>query len=103
MSKAIVGKCGRNLAIRFPRDIVKAAKLTEGARVEISKQGGDIDKPRHPEFALTSFLRQTAAQWRAEYARAWGPELDAKWSMNEGSAPPSRGHRFSKCGRRRCK
>jgi antitoxin component of MazEF toxin-antitoxin module len=79
MSKAIVGKCGRNLAIRFPRDIVKAAKLTEGARVEISKQGGDIViSPAIPEFALDElFSGKTAAQWRAEYARAfdWGPEL----------------------------
>ncbi len=42
MLRAIVGKCEKNLAVRFPGEIAKAAKLSDGERVEIEARDGDI-------------------------------------------------------------
>ena len=42
MAQATVGKWGKNLAIRFPREIAKAARLSDGERVEIEAHDGDI-------------------------------------------------------------
>jgi antitoxin MazE len=39
---ATVGKWGKNLAIRFPLEIARAAGLNDGERVEIETNGGDI-------------------------------------------------------------
>jgi len=39
---ATVGKWGKNLAIRFPFDIARAAGLSDGERVEIEARDGDI-------------------------------------------------------------
>ncbi len=42
MSHAIVGKWGKNLAIRVPMDVARAAGLTDGEKVQIETQDGDI-------------------------------------------------------------
>lgn len=42
MSHVIVGKWGKNLAIRVPFDIANAAGLTDGEQVEIEQQDGDL-------------------------------------------------------------
>ena len=42
MSVAIVGKWGRNLAVRLPRDAVKATGLVNGQRVEVEARDGEI-------------------------------------------------------------
>jgi antitoxin component of MazEF toxin-antitoxin module len=42
MAQATVGKWGKNLAIRFPLEIAKAARLSDGERVEIEARDGDI-------------------------------------------------------------
>lgn len=42
MSQVIVGKWGRNLAIRVPSDVVRASGLSDGEQVEIEAQDGDI-------------------------------------------------------------
>ncbi len=42
MSQAIVGKWGKNLAIRLPVEIAKAAGLMDGERVQIETRDGDI-------------------------------------------------------------
>ncbi len=47
MPHTIVGKWGKNLAIRVPMDIARAAGLTDGERVEIETQDGDIIVHRH--------------------------------------------------------
>lgn len=42
MSKVIVGKWGKNLAIRVPREIAKSLGLSDGEPVEIEAANGDI-------------------------------------------------------------
>ena len=42
MSQVTVGKWGKNLAIRVPFEIAKAAGLSDGERVEIETHDGDI-------------------------------------------------------------
>jgi antitoxin MazE len=42
VAQATVGKWGKNLAIRFPREIAKATRLSDGERVEIEAHDGDI-------------------------------------------------------------
>lgn len=42
MSRSVVGKWGKNLAIRVPTKVARAAGLTDGEKVEVEAQGGDI-------------------------------------------------------------
>lgn len=62
MSQAIVGKWGKNLAIRLPAEIARASGLTDGERVQIEARDGDI------------VIRRPAAQARAD-AQAAAEEI----------------------------
>lgn len=42
MSRVIVGRWGKNLAVRVPRDIATRAGLSDGEAVEIETQDGNI-------------------------------------------------------------
>ena len=42
MSQVTIGKWGKNLAVRFPLELAKAAGLREGERVQIEAHDGDI-------------------------------------------------------------
>jgi antitoxin component of MazEF toxin-antitoxin module len=42
MSQSVVGKWGKNLAVRVPVEVARAAGLTDGERVEIETVDGDI-------------------------------------------------------------
>jgi antitoxin MazE len=42
MAQATIGKWGRSLALRIPFGIAKAAQLSEGERVDIEVQEGEI-------------------------------------------------------------
>ncbi len=42
MSRSVVGKWGKNLAIRIPMEVARAAGLTDGEKVEVETQAGDI-------------------------------------------------------------
>jgi antitoxin MazE len=42
MAQATVGRWGKNLAIRMPLEMAKAAGLSEGERVEVQTYAGDI-------------------------------------------------------------
>ncbi len=42
MPHSVVGKWGKNLAIRVPMEIARAAGLTDGEKVEVETQDGDI-------------------------------------------------------------
>jgi antitoxin MazE len=79
MAQAIVGKWGKNLAVRFPGEIVKASGLHDGERVEIEIQEGTIIIRRTvPQFTLKAlFAGKSAEEWRALYAGAfdWGPDV----------------------------
>ena len=42
MSDSVVGKWGKNLAIRVPMDIARAVGLANGEKVEVETQDGDL-------------------------------------------------------------
>jgi len=48
MSQATVGRWGKSLAIRIPLSVAKATGLSDGERVEIDVQDGDL-MIRRPE------------------------------------------------------
>jgi antitoxin component of MazEF toxin-antitoxin module len=74
-----IGKWGKNLAIRFPGGIVKAAKLNNGERMDIEVQDRKIVIRRTvPSFTLTElFQGKSPEEWRAAYAGAfdWGEDV----------------------------
>ena len=79
MSQVTVGKWGKNLAIRLPGEIVKAAGLSSGERLDIETHDGEIVIRRAvPHFSLDELFRgKNPEEWRAAYARAfdWGPDV----------------------------
>ncbi len=79
MAEAIVGKWGKNLAMRFPGQIVKAAGLNDGDHVEMEAQdGGIVIRRAVPQFTLDELFRgKSPRQWRAAYAGAfdWGRDV----------------------------
>lgn len=42
MSKAVIGRWGKNLAVRIPGEVVRAIDLGEGEAVEIEAREGEI-------------------------------------------------------------
>jgi antitoxin MazE len=42
LATAILGKWGKNIAVRLPGEVVKAAGLRSGERVDVEARGGDI-------------------------------------------------------------
>jgi antitoxin MazE len=79
MSQVIVGRWGKNLAIRVPNEIVDAIGLNDGDRVEFEPKDGELVIRRTvPRVSLKQlFDGRTSEEWRAEYAGTfdWGPEL----------------------------
>ena len=66
MTRVIVGKWGKNLAIRVPVEIARAAGLSDGEDVEIETLDGDI------------LIRRSAARMRSlDQARAAAAEIVA--------------------------
>ena len=78
LPQVIVGRWGRNLAVRLPGQIAKAAGLTDGEHVEIETRDGDIVIRRPvPRFTLDELFKgKSARQWRRVYTGAfdWGPD-----------------------------
>lgn len=79
MSRITLGRWGRSLAVRLPGEIVKAAGLSNGERLEIETRNGEIVIRRAmPHFTLRElFAGKTPGEWRAIYADAfdWGPDI----------------------------
>jgi antitoxin MazE len=79
MAQATVGKWGKNLAVRVPGEIARAARLSDGERVQIEARDGDIVIRRAaPRFTLEELFKgKSQKQWRAAYAGAfdWGPDV----------------------------
>jgi antitoxin component of MazEF toxin-antitoxin module len=77
MSRAVIGRWGKNLAIRFPADIANAAGLGDGQRVEIVCSAEEITIRKLPAevTAETMFAGKSPQAWRALYRGAydWGP------------------------------
>jgi antitoxin MazE len=78
MPRAIVGRWGKNLAIRFPAEIADALRLTEGERVEVAAIGEEVVIRKLPaETAIQVLFAGKAPEvWRALYRDAfdWGPD-----------------------------
>lgn len=78
MAEVIVGKWGRNLAVRIPGEIAARCGLRDGERVEIETQDGNLVLRRAPpRFTFAElFGGKTAEEWRAVYRGAfdWGPD-----------------------------
>jgi antitoxin MazE len=79
MPQVVVGKWGKNLAVRFPSDVAKAAGIKDGERLEIEADEGNIVIRRAvPRFTLDELFKgKTPQEWRAAYADAfdWGPDV----------------------------
>jgi len=79
MIQVIVGRWGKNLAVRFPNEVATALQLRNGDRVEIESQPDQIvirrTKPRYTLEAM--FAGKSPEEWRALYAGAydWGPDV----------------------------
>ena len=70
MAWATVGRWGKNLAIRIPLGLAKASGLSDGERVEIEVQDGDL-MIRRPEARARarSDAEAATAEIRAERKR----------------------------------
>ena len=79
MGQVIIGRWGKNLAVRFPGEIAEEAGLSLGDRVEVEVRDGDIVLRRPiPRFSVEELFRgRSPAEWREEYAGAydWGPDV----------------------------
>jgi antitoxin MazE len=79
VSRVLVGKWGKNLAIRLPSEIAKTVGLCDGDRVEIEAYKGDIVIRRTiPHFTLEELFRgKSPEEWRTLYAGAfdWGADV----------------------------
>jgi antitoxin MazE len=78
MVRAVIGRWGKSLAVRFPGDIAKAARLNNGERVEIAASGEDIViRKLAPVPTLESmFAGKPPEAWRMLYRDVydWGPD-----------------------------
>ncbi len=78
MARAVIGRWGKNLAVRFPVDIAKAARLSDGERVEIAASGDDIviRKLASEPTVDSMFAGKPPEAWRQFYRGAydWGPD-----------------------------
>jgi antitoxin MazE len=79
MSQVIVGRWGKNLAVRVPLEIAKAASLTDGARVEMEMRDGEIVIRRvSPSPTIEDMFRgRDPVEWRELYTGVfdWGPDV----------------------------
>ncbi len=75
-----VGRWGKNLAVRFPGDVAKAARLTEGERIEIEARDGEIVLRRVVPAALpwrscSAAALQPSGGRPTAGAYDWGPDV----------------------------
>lgn len=78
MTQAVIGRWGKNLAIRLPAEVAKTAGLGEGERVEIVSSGDEVIVRKVPaELTVESmFSGKSPLDWRALYRAAfdWGED-----------------------------
>jgi antitoxin MazE len=79
VTQATIGRSGKNLALRFPAELVHQLHVREGDRVEIISQPDQVIVRRAtPNYTIeTLFAGKSPAEWRALYAGAydWGPDI----------------------------
>jgi len=70
MSEAVVGKWGKNLAVRVPQTVARACGLSEGEPVDVVAQDGDIVIRRaHARSRARAEAEKAAREIVAESAR----------------------------------
>jgi antitoxin MazE len=78
MAEVVVGRWGKNLAIRLPAHVAKKAGLGEGERVEIVSSSNEVIVRKLPAklTAESMFFGKPAKEWRALYRAAfdWGED-----------------------------
>ncbi len=78
MAEAIIGRWGKNLAIRLPAHVVKKAGLGDGERVEILSTDNEVIVRKLPaKLTVESmFSGKSSGDWRALYGAAfdWGED-----------------------------
>lgn len=85
MSQAIVGRWGKNLAIRIPLSIARATGLSDGERVEIDIQDGDLVVRRPSAHARKrNQAEAAAAEIIAESKRHGLGEVSLRALLEEG-------------------
>jgi antitoxin MazE len=79
MSEVIVGKWGKNLAIRVPGEVAKEARLHAGERLDVQTRDSEIVIRRAaPRLTIEDMFRgKSPEEWRREYAGAydWGADV----------------------------
>jgi len=79
MTQVIVGRWGKNLAIRVPGAVAKDAKPHLGEHLEVEARDAEIVIRRLvPRLTIKEMFRgKTPTEWRREYAGAydWGPDV----------------------------
>lgn len=83
MAQVTVGKWGKNLAVRLPGEIAKAAGLTNGERVEIKTHHGDI-VIRRATAAARAAARSAADEIMAEAEKHSLGKTTIRQLLNEG-------------------
>jgi antitoxin component of MazEF toxin-antitoxin module len=78
MSRAIIGRWGKNLAIRFPAEVAEAVGFKDGERVELLPHAGEVVIRRlAPALTIEDIFRdKKPEEWRRLYAGAydWGDD-----------------------------
>src|ERR1700684_3532083 len=78
MAEAVIGRWGKNLAIRLPAHVAKKAGVGEGERVEIVSSGKEVIIRKLPtKLTVESMFSGASSQdWRALYRDAfdWGED-----------------------------
>jgi antitoxin MazE len=78
MTHAILGRWGKNLALRLPENVASELSLREGERVEVVSSPGQIvirrAKPRFTREEI--FAGKSPSEWRTIYAKTheWGSD-----------------------------
>lgn len=78
MTHAILGRWGKNLAVRLPHEIASELSLREGERVEVVSGPDQIvirrAKPRYTADEI--FAGKSPGEWRTIYSNAfeWGAD-----------------------------
>jgi antitoxin MazE len=78
MAEAVIGRWGKNLAIRLPAHVAKKAGLSDGERVEIISTDNEVIVRKLPaKLTVESmFSGAPSKDWRALYRTAfdWGED-----------------------------
>jgi antitoxin MazE len=78
MAEAVIGRWGKNLAIRLPAHVAKKAGLGEGERVEIVSSSKEVIVRKLPTKLTVEamFSGAPSRDWRALYSAAfdWGED-----------------------------